>query len=293
MFHTKKRTLLPYFLVAPVFLLLLLFSYLPFPYTLYLSFHEAAPVTGEMSFIGMDNFRMIFKDANFWESMKNTGYFVLLTTLVVIVLGIMIALILNSKIKGTGFYMTILFIPWIVSDVVAGFSWKWMLNADFGILNYLFEPFGIRVSDMINKPELAMLAVVMVTVWKQLAYSTILLLAGLQNVSADLIEAAKLDGCSGWQAFWKITFPLFSPILLVTILLDMINFISQSGLILVLTNGGPLRSTETLALYLYKEAFLNFHLTNASAISMVLAVINIVVVVVYFYMNKKSREWVA
>lgn len=293
MFHTKKRTLLPYFLVAPVFLLLLLFSYLPFPYTLYLSFHEAAPVTGEMSFIGLDNFRMIFKDANFWESMKNTGYFVLLTTLVVIVLGIMIALILNSKIKGTGFYMTILFIPWIVSDVVAGFSWKWMLNADFGILNYLFEPVGIRVSDMINRPELAMLAVVMVTVWKQLAYSTILLLAGLQNVSADLIEAAKLDGCSGWQAFWKITFPLFSPILLVTILLDMINFISQSGLILVLTNGGPLRSTETLALYLYKEAFLNFHLTNASAISMVLAVINIVVVVVYFYMNKKSREWVA
>ncbi len=293
MFHTKKRTLLPYFLVAPVFLLLLLFSYLPFPYTLYLSFHEAAPVTGEMSFIGLDNFRMIFKDANFWESMKNTGYFVLLTTLVVIVLGIMIALILNSKIKGTGFYMTILFIPWIVSDVVAGFSWKWMLNADFGILNYLFEPVGIRVSDMINRPELVMLAVVMVTVWKQLAYSTILLLAGLQNVSADLIEAAKLDGCSGWQAFWKITFPLFSPILLVTILLDMINFISQSGLILVLTNGGPLRSTETLALYLYKEAFLNFHLTNASAISMVLAVINIVVVVVYFYMNKKSREWVA
>lgn len=293
MFHTKKRTLLPYFLVAPVFLLLLLFSYLPFPYTLYLSFHEAAPVTGEMSFIGLDNFRMIFKDANFWESMKNTGYFVLLTTLVVVVLGIMIALILNSKIKGTGFYMTILFIPWIVSDVVAGFSWKWMLNADFGILNYLFEPVGIRVSDMINRPELAMLAVVMVTVWKQLAYSTILLLAGLQNVSADLIEAAKLDGCSGWQAFWKITFPLFSPILLVTILLDMINFISQSGLILVLTNGGPLRSTETLALYLYKEAFLNFHLTNASAISMVLAVINIVVVVVYFYMNKKSREWVA
>lgn len=191
-----------------------------------------------------------------------------------------------------GVYMTILFIPWIVSDVVAGFSWKWMLNADFGVLNYLFEPLHLKVSNLITKPEYAMIAVIMVTMWKQLAYSTILLLAGLQNVSKELLEAAKLDGCSGFQAFWYITFPIFSPILLVTTLLDIINFISQSGMLLVLTNGGPLRSTETLALYMFKEAFTNFHLTNASAISMVLAVINIMIVFIYFYINKKSREWV-
>lgn len=292
MFHTNKKSLLPYFLVAPVFIILLLYSYLPFPYTLYLSVNEVQPITGELNFVGSDNFRMILSDGNFWESMRNTGYFVLAATVAVIVLGTIAALILNSKIKGTSFYMTVLFIPWIVSDVVAGFSWKWLLNADFGILNYLFEPMGLKISNLITRPQYAMIAVIMVTVWKQLAYSAILLLAGLQNVSNDLIEAAKLDGCSGWQAFWRITFPIFSPILLVTVLLDMINFISQSGLILVLTNGGPLRSTETLALYLYKEAFTNFHLTNASAISMVLAVINILVVVVYFYTNKKSREWV-
>lgn len=292
MFHTKKKTILPYLLVAPVFIILLLYSYLPFPYTLYLSVNRAMPITGELQFVGFDNFKTILRDGNFWESMRNTVYFVLVATLIVIVLGIIVALILNSKIKGTSIYMTILFIPWIVSDVVAGFSWKWLLNADFGVLNYLFEPIGLRVSNMITKPQYAMLAVIMVTVWKQLAYSTILLLAGLQNVSNDLIEASKLDGCSAWQSFWRITLPIFSPILLVTILLDMIQFLSQSGLILVLTNGGPLRSTETLALYLYKEAFTNFHLTNASAISMVLAVINITVVFVYFYTNKKSKELV-
>lgn len=292
MFHTKKKTKLPYLLAAPVFIILLLYSYLPFPYTLYLSVNEVQPITGEMKFVGLDNFKTILKDGNFWESMRNTGYFVIVAVTIVIVLGVVVALILNSKIKGTGVYMTILFIPWIVSDVVAGFSWKWLLNADFGILNYLLEPFGIRASNVINKPEYAMLAVIIVTVWKQLAYSTILLLAGLQNVSNDLIEAAKLDGCSGWQCFCYITFPIFSPILLVTVLLDAINFLSQSGLILVLTGGGPLRSTETLALYLYKEAFTNFHLTNASAISMVLAILNMAVVAVYFWANKKSREWV-
>lgn len=292
MFHTKKKTILPYLLVAPVFIILLLYSYLPFPYTLYLSVNQSMPITGELQFVGFDNFKTILRDGNFWESMRNTVYFVLVATLIVIVLGIIVALILNSKIKGTSIYMTILFIPWIVSDVVAGFSWKWLLNADFGVLNYLFEPIGLRVSNMITKPQYAMLAVIMVTVWKQLAYSTILLLAGLQNVSNDLIEASKLDGCSAWQSFWRITLPIFSPILLVTILLDMIQFLSQSGLILVLTNGGPLRSTETLAMYLYKEAFTNFHLTNASAISMVLAVINITVVFVYFYTNKKSKELV-
>lgn len=292
MFHTKKKTILPYLLVTPVFIILLLYSYLPFPYTLYLSVNQSMPITGELQFVGFDNFKTILRDGNFWESMRNTIYFVLVATLIVIVLGIIVALILNSKIKGTSIYMTILFIPWIVSDVVAGFSWKWLLNADFGVLNYLFEPIGLRVSNMITKPQYAMLAVIMVTVWKQLAYSTILLLAGLQNVSNDLIEASKLDGCSAWQSFWRITLPIFSPILLVTILLDMIQFLSQSGLILVLTNGGPLRSTETLAMYLYKEAFTNFHLTNASAISMVLAVINITVVFVYFYTNKKSKELV-
>lgn len=292
MFHTKKKSYLPYFLVAPVFCILLLFSYLPFPYTVYLSSQNVMPGTGEMEFVGLKNYKMIFKDPNFWESMRNTGYFVIVATIVVIVLGVIVALILNSKIKGMGVYMTILFIPWIVSDVVAGFSWKWMLNADFGVLNYLFEPLHLKVSNLITKPEYAMIAVIMVTMWKQLAYSTILLLAGLQNVSKELLEAAKLDGCSGFQAFWYITFPIFSPILLVTTLLDIINFISQSGMLLVLTNGGPLRSTETLALYMFKEAFTNFHLTNASAISMVLAVINIMIVFIYFYINKKSREWV-
>lgn len=292
MFHTKHKSMLPYLLVAPVIIVLLLYSYLPLPYTFYLSVNETVPITGELQFAGMANFRMILKDPNFWESFRNTAYYVGAATLVVIVLGTIVAVILNSKVKGTTVYMCILFIPWIVSDVVAGFSWKWLLNPDFGILNYMFEPLGIRVSNMITKPQYAMLAVVMVTVWKQLAYSALLLLAGLQNVSNELIEAAKLDGCSGWQAFWRITFPIFSPMLLVTVLLDVINFISQSGLSLVLTNGGPLRSTETLALYLYKEAFMNFHLTNASSISVVLAVINISVVCVYFYANKKSREWV-
>ena len=169
MFHTKKKSVLPYFLVAPVCLVLLLFSYLPFPYTLYLSLNTVTPITGEMEFVGLDNFRMILKDGNFWESMRNTGYFVVAATAAVIILGVLTALVLNSKIKGTNLYMTILFIPWIVSDVVAGFSWKWLLNADFGILNYLFEPLGLKPSNLITQPELAMIAVIIVTVWKMLA----------------------------------------------------------------------------------------------------------------------------
>lgn len=114
MFHTKKKSYLPYFLVAPVFCILLLFSYLPFPYTVYLSSQNVMPGTGEMEFVGLKNYKMILKDPNFWESMRNTGYFVIVATIVVIVLGVIVALILNSKIKGMGVYMTILFIPWIV-----------------------------------------------------------------------------------------------------------------------------------------------------------------------------------
>ena len=186
-------------------------------------------------------------------------------------------------------YISIMFVPWVISDVVTGATWRWLLNPDFGLADYILSPLGVKASDLLSKPAFALVGIVIVTIWKSLAYSTLLLLAGLQSISKDYIEASKLDGCSSFATFWYVTMPLMKSTLFVVGLLSVINCMNQSGFILVLTRGGPLRSTETLALYLYKEAFLNYHLTNAASLSIIMAGFNIIIVLLYFFVSKANR----
>lgn len=207
-----------------------------------------------------------------------------------LVLAIIIALILNAKIKGASFYLTVLFIPWVISEVIVGYTWKWLLNPDYGVLNYLLKPLHINASSLIGTTQYAMLGTVIVYIWRTLAYTTILILAGLQSVPGDCLEAASIDGCGRAKKFTKVIFPILSPTVLIVTLLNIINAISQSGIILVLTKGGPVRATETLALYLYKEAFINFQFSGAATISIVLSVINLLIVAAYLCLNKKNKE---
>lgn len=286
----NKSSKLPYLFLSPVVLMLLVFSYLPMPYALYLSFNKINPSTGKYEFVGLQNWRQTLLDGKFWESACNTLWYVIIFTAIMIVLGLITAMILNAKVPGTSFYLTVLFVPWVISEVIVGATWKWLLNPDFGVLNYLLGPLGIKCSNLIAKPEFALVGVALVAVWRGLAYTVILMLAGLQNVSNDYLEAASLDGCSRWQSFWRVTLPVFSPTLLVVTLLNIINAISQSGIILVLTKGGPVRATETLALYLYKEAFLNYQMSGAATMSIVLAFINMIVVVVYLAAKRRGEE---
>lgn len=275
--------------LGPAMLVLLLYSYLPTPYALYLSMTEPS-TAGSQRFIGLENYVRLFQDGDFWESCWNTLVYTVLCTVTLVVLGVLVALILTRKVRGTAFYISVMFVPWVVSDVVVGATWRWLLNPDFGVLNYLFAWTGFRMSDLVAKPQYVMIGIVIVTVWKMLSYTTILLLAGLQSIPTDCIEAARIDGCDSWKVFWKIVFPNFFGTVLVVTLLIVINCINQSGMILILTNGGPIRASETLALYLYKEAFRNYQLNSAASLSMVLAVINFVIAAVYMFVNKKNKE---
>lgn len=286
----KRKTLgLAALFLGPAMLVLLLYSYLPTPYALYLSMTKPT-ISGHQNFIGFENYIRLFRDSDFWESLQNTAVYTVFCTITLVVLGIIVALILNRKIRGTSFYISVMFVPWVVSDVVVGATWRWLLNPDFGILNYLFSWTGFRMSDLVAKPQYVMIGIVIVTVWKMLSYTTILLLAGLQNISHDCIEAAHMDGCNAWKVFWKIIFPNFFGTILVVTLLIVVNCINQSGMILILTNGGPIRASETLALYLYKEAFRNYQLNSAASLSMVLAIINFGVAAIYMFVNKKNKE---
>ncbi|NLG24510.1 MAG: sugar ABC transporter permease [Clostridiales bacterium] len=286
----RDKKYMPYLLIAPAILILILLSYLPLPYAFYLSVHTTVPVTGQQVYVGMENFTKLFKLSNFWESLRNTFQYTAMCTGIMLLSGTLMALAINSGIRGRSSYLTILFIPWVISDIVVSTTWKFMFNVDFGLLNYLFSNLGLRPSDLLTKPKLAMWGICVVTLWKTLAYSTLLLVAGLQNISKEYTEASRIDGCSARGTLWYVTLPLLRPTLLIVALLYIISCINQSGLILVLTNGGPLRSTETLALYLYKQAFLNYQLTNTAAMSIVLATINSAIVILYFVVNRLSSK---
>jgi len=284
----KKDNILPYVYLSPSVLVLLLLSYLPMPYALYLAVTKSQLGSGERSFDGLENFSKILKDPYFWESLSVTFYYTVFTTLAMTVLGLVLALLFNKKIRFRALYMTILFIPWVVSEVVTGQTWKWLLNPNFGMLNYLLEPLGLKPSLVLTAPIFGLLGIIIVTLWKNIAYSTLLLLAGLQTISKDLIEAAQIDGCSTWKAFRFITLPLLKPTIMVVSLLLIINCMNQTGIILVLTNGGPIRTTETLGVYMYKEAFMNYHLSNAASIAVVLSFINLFIVAIYFRFAKSN-----
>lgn len=286
--HKNKSPKKPYVFLLPTLLILVLYSYLPISYGIRLSLDKIVPGTGERKFVGLANYQSVFTDKKFFESLSNSIYYMLGATIVVVLISLIVALVLNSGIKGTSLYLTIMFIPWVLSDVVVGNTWRGLFNPDFGVLKFLFEPLGINASNLMHSPKFAMIGVVVVTLWKMLAYNTLLLLAGLQNLSYEYIEAAKLDGASGFGVIWHIIIPNLATTLLTVSLLSIINCLNQTGIILVLTGGGPLRKTETLALYLYKEAFTNFNYSYASALSMVLAMINILIVIIYIKLSAKN-----
>lgn len=278
----QQKKALPYILISPAILILLVFSYLPTPYAFFLALSKTELGTGKMTFNGLGNFKTILQDKNFWESFGNTFSYTIAATLALLVFGLILALIFNSGIRFSAVYLTILFLPWVVSDVITGTTWKWLFNSDFGLLNYMFKPFGLKPSIMITKPALALIPIILVTLWKNISFTTLLLLAGLQGISKEYLEAAKIDGCSPAKTFRYITLAILRPTIIVVALLLIIGCMNQTGVILVLTNGGPLRATETLSVFMYKEAFLNYHLSNAASIAVILALINAVIVFVYF-----------
>lgn len=282
---------IPYILVFPAILILAIFSYAPIPYGLILALSEMELGTGNRIFAGLENFRKLINDVDFWESFNNTVYYSVGATIGLILLGLLLAIMLNRKVKFNAVYLTVLFIPWVLSDVISGITWKWMFNEQYSILDFILKPLGFRPSQLMVSSWGAMLVVIIVHIWRNLSFSVILLMAALQNIPDQLYEAAKIDGATGWDAFIHVTLPMIMPTLLTTTLLILVGAINQTGMILVLTNGGPVRATETLGVFMYREAFLNYHLNGAATLSVILAIINGIVAAIYFgAMNLQRRK---
>lgn len=258
-------------MLAPAIFVLLVLQVYPGLYSIYLAFHRQRQQVEQ--FVGLDNFHILFRMPQTWESIRHTlvytSAYVILTT----VLSLGLALLLNRNLAITPLSMVLLFVPWVLSDVVAGTIWRWLFLRDYGLLQTWLEPFVSQT--LLADSAGAMFIVIASSIWRSLALGTMLLLASLRSISREINECATLDGAHSHQVFWSITLPLIRPHILIVVLMLSIRAMNSPGLILTITGGGPARATSTLSLYLYQQFWQFGDFGSAAALAVVILVMNI------------------
>lgn len=226
-------------------------------------------------FVGLDNFIRIFNDHDFWNSLWVTLIFVLFSVGIQLFLGMFLALILNQDLKGENIFRGLLLLPMLLTPVVTGLMWRFMLHPDYGIWNYLISLLGIKKIEWLSSTLLALPAIIIVDVWQWTPFTFLILLAGLQSLPREPYEQAQIDGASSWQTFWFMTVPLIKRYILVALLLRLIDALRQYDLIYMMTRGGPINTTETLSWHIYQVGFKFFEFGHASALAWIFLIIAI------------------
>ena len=236
-----------------------------------------------MQFVGLNNYREIFSDALFYKILWNTVVFALSTSIFGVIIPLVLACILNSKIRGAEFYKTAYFLPFITPMVVIGVVWEWIFDPNIGFLNHILH---LHINWLYDT-HYAMAALIIVSVWKLIGYNMIIFLTGLSGISQSLFEAAKIDGANPFETFKNITVPLLSPTIFFVVIITAISSFQIFDLIYLMTGGGPLDSTNVLVYAIYKNAFEYFNVGKASAIAYVLFVLILILTLIQWNLRKK------
>lgn len=236
-----------------------------------------------IKFVGLSNYTMLFKDELFYKILGNTIVFALSTSVLGVIIPLILAAILNNKIRGCEFYKTAYFLPFITPMVVIGIVWTWIFDPNIGLLSQVLH---IHINWLYDS-KFAMPALIIVSVWKLIGYNMIIFLSSLSAISQSLFEAAKIDGANAFQTFKNVTVPLLSPTIFFVIIITAISSFQVFDLIYLMTEGGPFDSTNVLVYSIYKNAFEYFNVGKASAIAYVLFVIILVLTLLQWGYRKK------
>jgi multiple sugar transport system permease protein len=268
------------FLLLPTVGLLALFIAYPFAKGVLLSVtNTKVGVPGE--FVGLQNFEKIWNDGIFRVAVWNTFLYTGVTTVFKLAFGLWLALLLNRHFKGKAFIRAFVLLPFIIPTVLSTFAWKWMFDPTFSVLNWMLFKLGIihgRIN-WLGDPDLAMVSIIIVNVWRGVPFYAISLLAGLQTISPELHEAAAIDGAPPWKRFWYVTWPLLLPVTMVVVLFSVIQTFADFQLVYVLTGGGPANATQLFATYAYQIGVGTGLLSEGAAISLALFPVLFLVVI--------------
>jgi multiple sugar transport system permease protein len=291
-----KQTLLAYLYLLPAAIILAVFHFLPVLYALYISLHRWK--IRKIAFVQFSNYSLALHDPRFWGSLKVTLFYVIGTVPLTLAISLFLAYLLFHKVRGLSFYRTSYFLPYITSTVAAATVWLWIFNPRHGPLNQILALVGIAPQRWMNEPRgivqmlasalglhvpawaagpsLALVAVIVVTIWHYLGFDVVIFLAGLGNIPTELYDAARIDGAGRWQLFRYITFPLLSPTTFFLLIISTIGAFQSFNIIYVMTAGsgaqlgGPLHTTTTTTIYLFDQFYNQINLGYASAIAFVL-----------------------
>lgn len=281
MSYRISRRSVPYLFLLPSFALLIVFSFIPFFQGLYFSLTDY-PLLQSPRFIGLDNFARLFRDPLFMASLTNTLVYMTATVVLRVVLGLLLAVALNSKLRGRVAFRAIFYLPVIAPLVTVSVIWRIIFDTYSGILNAGLDLFGIAPIPWLTSTAWAMPAVIIMSVWKTFGWNIVIFLAGLQGIPQQLYEAASIDGASKFRTFIHITLPLLKPTILLAVVTSTISASQVFDQVYVMTGGGPGYSTMTLGQMVYTAGFQNYEMGYASAVSVILLLISLILTLVQF-----------
>ena len=275
----NQKKILPYLLVSPYIVHFLMFVAFPVVFSVVLTFHKWN-IIAPMEYTGLNNYILLFNDKIFLKSVGNTLIFLLIHIPLQIIIALFIAEILNQKIKLKGAFRGAFFLPVIVSGVVVTILWQQLYGFDTGLFNRLLTGIGLGKIGWLTDPDIAMASIAVMATWKNVGLYIILFLVGLQTVPTQYYEAADLEGANHWQKFFKITLPMINPTIFMVVILSTIGGFSLFIEPYIMTGGGPLNSTISAVLYIYKQGFFYYHMGYAATLGLFFAFIILAVVVV-------------
>ncbi|ERP94407.1 sugar ABC transporter permease [Labrenzia sp. C1B10] len=274
---------------------LLVFSVLviwPLLSSFYYSFTNWNGFNSDYDYVGFENFTRIWTDRLFFNAIVNTAIWMVAAILLPTVLGLGLALLLDSKVRGAKVFKTIFYLPICLSAIVVGQIWVWIYQPDWGLLNTVIEQItGGRFNyAWLARPDSALYSVIVAWSWQQTGLSMVIYLAGLTAVPSDLLEVCEIEGASVWQRVRHVLIPLLTPSTVVVVALSVINSLKGFDILFIMTGGGPFNSSDTLAMHMYNESFRKYFMGYGSAISVVLFLIALTIIGLYFRQLKKVDE---
>nr|WP_328803565.1 sugar ABC transporter permease [Paenibacillus silvestris] len=288
---TMWEKLRPYTMVAPAITVFSIFFIYPIIYMVYLSMFDWNFISPNKNFVGMQNFTDLLTEKEFIQVITNTSIYTVLTVTFIIGLSLVLALWLNKTSMFSSFVQGAIFSPHIVSWVSISMIWAWVMDPQYGLLNWFIGLFGFAKLAWLSSQKTSLISLVIVAVWKGLGYNTLVFIAGLQSIPKDIYEAAALDRSKPWTTFYRLILPMLSPTIFFLVIINMIGSFQVFETIAIMTQGGPVNTTNTLVYYIYEYGFRFFKIGYASAAGVILLFIVGILTILYFKMLSKRVHY--
>ena len=278
--------------LSPPLIVFSIFVLIPLINSFYYSFTNWNGFNSEYDFVGLENYTRIASDNLFQNSIFNTVIWLISAILIPTILGLLLALLIDSQVRGSNFFKSIFYLPICLSAVVVGQIWIWIYQQEWGLLNIIINLFSENSFEYawLSKPETSLYSVIIAWSWQQTALSMVIYLAGLTSIPKNLLEASQIEGANIFQRTFFIVIPLLMPASIIVVALSMINSLKGFDILYIMTQGGPFHSSDTLAMHMYNESFRKYRMGYGSAISVVLFFIAVTIIGIYFRQLKKLDE---